>query len=93
MMDGTTRLSMEGAPLFHYSSLACFAEYAVVPEQCCVPVPKDIPFETAAVIGCAVTTGVGSVLNTAKVEEGSSVAVFGAGGVGLSTVACKLRSI
>jgi len=86
MMDGTTRLSLDGMPVFHFSALACFADMAVVPEVCCVPLPRDIPFSVAALIGCAVTTGVGAVLNTAKVPAGSSVAVFGAGGVGLSIV-------
>jgi NDMA-dependent alcohol dehydrogenase len=86
MLDGTTRLSQNGEPLYHFSALACFAEYAVVPQECCVRMPSDLPFPVAALIGCAVTTGVGSVLNTAKVRAGSSVAVFGAGGVGLSTI-------
>jgi S-(hydroxymethyl)glutathione dehydrogenase / alcohol dehydrogenase len=86
MIDGTTRLSLNGKPLYHYSALACFAEYCVVPEQCCVKMPADLNPEMAAVIGCAVATGVGSVLNTAKVRAGSSVAVVGAGGVGLSTI-------
>jgi len=87
MLDGTTRLTRSsGQPVFHFSALACFAEACVVPYQCCVPLPKSIPMPIAAVIGCAVTTGVGSVLNTAKVEPGSTVAVFGAGGVGLSTI-------
>ncbi len=86
MMDGTTRLSLNGQPVYHYCALACFAERAVVPQQCCIPLPHDIPFSVAALIGCAVTTGVGSVLNTAKVAPGSTVAVFGAGGVGLSIV-------
>jgi len=86
MIDGTTRLSMDGVPVYHYSSLACFAEYAVVSSQCCVKMPSSLPFEISAVIGCAVTTGVGSVLNTARVSAGSSVVVYGAGGVGLSTV-------
>lgn len=87
MLDGTTRLkTAEGNPVFHFSALACFAEHCVVPEQCCVTIPKDIPLEIAALIGCAVTTGVGSVLNTAQVEPGSTVVVFGVGGVGLSTV-------
>src|SRR5262249_36495230 len=84
MMDGTTRLSRGGQPVYHFSSLACFAEYAVVPQECCVPMSKDVPLPVAALIGCAVTTGVGAVLNTARVRPGSSVAVFGAGGVGLS---------
>ncbi len=86
MLDGTTRLSLNGQPVFHFSALACFAERAVVPEQCCVPLPASVPLEIAAVIGCAVTTGVGSVLNTAKVTPGSSVVILGVGGVGLSTV-------
>jgi NDMA-dependent alcohol dehydrogenase len=86
MMDGTTRLSKDGRPVYHFSALACFADYAVVPQECCVPISKEIPLEVAALIGCAVTTGVGAVLNTAKVEPGSTVAVFGAGGVGLSII-------
>ena len=86
MQDGTTRLSENGNPIFHYCGLACLAEYVVVPDVSCVKMPTSLPHEIAAVIGCAVTTGIGSVLNTAKVEAGSSVAVFGAGGVGLSTI-------
>src|SRR5579862_9917883 len=92
MMDGTTRLSKDGQPVFHFSALACFAEYAVVPAQCCVRVPTEIPFEIAAVIGCAVTTGVGAVINTARIYgpevgvQGAVVAVYGSGGVGLSAV-------
>jgi Zn-dependent alcohol dehydrogenase len=86
MMDGTTRLSKNGRPVYHFSALACFADYAVVPQECCVTIAKDIPLTVAALIGCAVTTGVGAVLNTAKVEPGSTVAVFGAGGVGLSII-------
>jgi Zn-dependent alcohol dehydrogenase len=86
MLDGTTRLSQNGLPVFHFSALACFADYAVVPEQCCVVLPKSVVWESAAVIGCAVTTGVGAVFNTARVEAGASVAVFGVGGVGLSIV-------
>jgi S-(hydroxymethyl)glutathione dehydrogenase / alcohol dehydrogenase len=86
MLDGTTRLSRDGVPVFHYSALACFADYCVVPEQCCVKIPDAFNPEIAAVIGCAVSTGVGSVLNTAKVAPGSIAAVIGAGGVGLSTI-------
>ena len=86
MLDGTTRLSMDGQPVYHYSALACFAERCVVPAPCCVKMPEDLSPEIAAVIGCAVTTGVGSVLNTARVRPGSSVAVIGAGGIGLSTI-------
>jgi len=86
MMDGTTRLSLNGEPVYHYSSLACFANYIVVPQECCIPINSKMPFEISALIGCAVTTGVGAVLNTAKVAKNSSVVVFGAGGVGLSTI-------
>ena len=86
MLDGTTRLTQNGAPVYHFSALACFAEYTVVPEVCCVRLEKDIPLPVAALIGCAVTTGVGAALNTAHVRPGSSVAVFGAGGVGLSII-------
>lgn len=87
MLDGTTRLSRaDGTPVFHFSALACFAEACVVPQQCCVRLPDSVPFPIAAVIGCAVTTGVGSVLKTAQVGPGSSVAVYGVGGVGLSTI-------
>jgi len=86
MMDGTTRFSKNGQPVYHFSAVACFAQYIVVPEQCCVPLPRDVPLPVAALIGCAVTTGVGAVLNTAQVKPGSSVAVFGAGGVGLSII-------
>jgi NDMA-dependent alcohol dehydrogenase len=86
MLDGTTRFTKNGKPIYHFSGLACFAEYTVVPEQSCVPLPKQVPLEIAALIGCAVTTGVGAVLNTAQVKPGSSVAVIGAGGVGISVV-------
>lgn len=86
MMDGTTRLAKAGQPVYHFSTLACFADYIVVPQECCVPLDKAVPLEIAALIGCAVTTGVGAVLNTAKVRPGSSVVVYGAGGVGLSII-------
>ncbi len=86
MLDGETRLSRTGEPVYHYCGLACFAEFTIVPEICAVKMSSEVPFEIAALIGCAVTTGIGSVLNSAQVEAGSSVVVFGAGGVGLSTV-------
>jgi S-(hydroxymethyl)glutathione dehydrogenase/alcohol dehydrogenase len=86
MLDGSTRLSKNGQPVYHFSALACFAEYCVVPQECCVPFDAAVPLPVAALIGCAVTTGVGAVLNTARVKPGSSVAVFGAGGVGLSII-------
>jgi NDMA-dependent alcohol dehydrogenase len=91
MMDGTPRLSLNGQPVYHFSALACFAQHTVVPQECCIAIGRDFPLNIAALIGCAVTTGVGAVLNTARVRPGSSVAVFGAGGVGLSTImAAKL---
>lgn len=86
MMDGTTRFSQGGQPIYHYSALGCFSDWIVVPEACCVPLPAAVPLPVAALIGCAVTTGVGAVLNTAQVRPGTSVVVFGAGGVGLSAV-------
>lgn len=86
MMDGTTRLSQNGAPVYHFSALSCFADHTVVPEVCCVPLDPSVPLTVAALIGCAVTTGVGAVLNTARVKPGSSVVIYGAGGVGLSII-------
>ena len=86
MMDGTPRLSKDGQPVYHYCALACFSEYTVVPQESCVRLREAVPLPVGALIGCAVTTGVGAVLNTAKVPPGSSVAVFGVGGVGLSVV-------
>jgi Zn-dependent alcohol dehydrogenase len=86
MMDGTTRLSRGGQKVYHWSTLSCFAEHAVVPQESCVLVRPEVPLPVAALVGCAVTTGVGAVLNTARVRPGSSVAVFGVGGVGLSII-------
>ncbi|RME70619.1 MAG: Zn-dependent alcohol dehydrogenase [Chloroflexi bacterium] len=86
MLDGTPRLSLNGQPVYHFSGLACFAEYTVVPEVSCIPIDRDFPLNIAALIGCAVTTGVGAAVNTVRVRPGSSVAVFGAGGVGLSII-------
>jgi NDMA-dependent alcohol dehydrogenase len=86
MPDGTTRLTRDGEPVYHYSFLSTFAERCVVPEESCVPIRKDASLEVAALVGCAVMTGIGAATNRARVEPGSSVAVFGAGGVGLSAV-------
>lgn len=86
LMDGTTRLSRDGEPVYHYSFLSTFAEACVVPEKSCVPITKDIPFDVAGLVGCAVTTGVGSVWRTAGVQPGDRVAVIGCGGVGLSAL-------
>jgi Zn-dependent alcohol dehydrogenase len=86
LLDGTPRLSRDGMPIYHYSYLSTFAEHAVVPAVCCVPIGNDVPAEIAAIVGCAVSTGLGAVWRTARVEEGDRVAVFGCGGVGLSAV-------
>ena len=86
LLDGTTRLSKDGQPVYHFSGMACFASHTIVAASACVPLSKDIPLTIGALIGCAVTTGVGAAINTAQVRPGSSVAVFGAGGVGLSVI-------
>ena len=86
LMDGSTRLSRDGEPVYHYSFLSTFAEACVVPERCCVRIADDVPFEIAGLVGCAVTTGVGAVWRTAGVRPGDRVAVIGCGGVGLSAL-------
>lgn len=86
MLDGASRLSKDGRLVHHFSNVSCFADYTVVSEQCCIPLKKEVPLTIGALIGCAVTTGVGAALNKARVRPGSSVAVFGAGGVGLSII-------
>jgi Zn-dependent alcohol dehydrogenase len=86
LMDGTPRLSRDGVPVYHYSFLSTFAEACVVPERSCVPVPAGAPLDVAALVGCAVTTGVGAVWRTAGVRPGDRVAVIGCGGVGLSAL-------
>lgn len=85
-MDGTTRLSKDGNPIYHMALVASFAEYAVSPAEQLLALPDEIPLPQAAVIGCAVLTGVGAVKNMAEVQIGSSVAVIGCGGVGLNVV-------
>jgi len=86
LMDGTSRLSRAGKALYHYSFISSFAEYCVVPESGCVVIERDIPLDKAALVGCAVMTGVGAALNTAHVQPGSVAAVIGAGGVGLNAI-------
>lgn len=92
LVDGTTRLSTtDGMPLKHFLSAATMAEYAVVDERGVVPIPDGVSSEIAAVIGCAVATGVGAVINTAQAQPGLPAAVIGCGGVGLSALlGCKL---
>lgn len=86
LLDGTTRFSRDGMSLGHFAGVSTFSELTVVPERAALPIPHDIPLELAALLGCAVTTGVGAVINAARVRQGSSVAVFGVGGVGLNVV-------
>jgi alcohol dehydrogenase len=86
LLDGTPRLSRDGEPIFHYCFLSSFAERAVVPLRCCVPIPPGVPFDVAALVGCAVTTGTGAVWRTAGVRPGERVCVIGCGGVGMSAV-------
>jgi len=86
LMDGTPRLSRDGEPIYHYSFLSTFADACVVPERSCVPIPEDVPFDVAALVGCAVSTGAGAVWRTAGVQAGDRVAIVGCGGVGLSAL-------
>jgi S-(hydroxymethyl)glutathione dehydrogenase/alcohol dehydrogenase len=86
MPDGTTRLSKNGKPIYHYMGTSTFAEYAVVPEIALAVINKEAPLDKVCLLGCGITTGFGAVLNTAKVEAGSSVAVFGLGGIGLGVI-------
>ena len=86
MPDGTTRFSINGEPIYHYMGTSTFSEYTVLPEISVAKVNKDAPLEEICLLGCGVTTGMGAVANTAKVEEGATVAVFGLGGIGLATI-------
>ncbi len=86
MPDGTTRFSYKGEPIYHYMGTSTFSEYTVVAEVSLAKVPKDAPLEKICLLGCGVTTGIGAVLNTAKEEEGATVAIFGLGGIGLAAI-------
>jgi S-(hydroxymethyl)glutathione dehydrogenase/alcohol dehydrogenase len=86
MPDGTSRFSYEGKPIFHYMGTSTFSEYTVVPEISLAKVREDAPLEKVCLLGCGVTTGIGAVHNTAKVQEGDTVAVFGLGGIGLAVI-------
>ena len=86
MPDGTTRFSMNGKPIYHYMGTSTFAEKTVVPEIALAKIDPKAPLDKVCLLGCGVTTGIGAVLNTAKVTEGSTVAVFGIGGIGLSVI-------
>ncbi|WP_048305940.1 S-(hydroxymethyl)glutathione dehydrogenase/class III alcohol dehydrogenase [Halomonas sp. PR-M31] len=86
MPDGTTRFSFEGKKLHHYMGCSTFSEYTVVPEVSLAKVSKEAPMDKICLLGCGVTTGIGAVRNTAKVEPGSTVAVFGLGAIGLAVI-------
>ncbi|WP_295453330.1 S-(hydroxymethyl)glutathione dehydrogenase/class III alcohol dehydrogenase [uncultured Thiodictyon sp.] len=86
MPDGTRRFSQNGKPIFHYMGCSTFSEYTVVPEIALAKINPAAPLDKVCLLGCGITTGIGAVLNTAKVEAGATVAVFGLGGIGLSVV-------
>jgi S-(hydroxymethyl)glutathione dehydrogenase/alcohol dehydrogenase len=86
MPDGTSRFSLNGEPLHHYMGCSTFANFTVLPEIAVAKIRDDAPFDKVCYIGCGVTTGIGAVINTAKVEPGANVVVFGLGGIGLNVV-------
>ena len=86
MPDGTSRFSIEGKPILHYMGTSTFANYTVLPEIALAKIRSDAPFDKVCYIGCGVTTGIGAVINTAKVEIGSKAIVFGLGGIGLNVL-------
>ncbi|HET6470411.1 MAG TPA: S-(hydroxymethyl)glutathione dehydrogenase/class III alcohol dehydrogenase [Pseudomonadales bacterium] len=86
MPDGTSRFSFKGKPLHHYMGTSTFSNFTVLPEIAVAKIREDAPFDKICYIGCGVTTGIGAVINTAKVEAGANVAVFGLGGIGLNVI-------
>ena len=86
MPDGTSRFSLNGETLFHYMGTSTFSNHTVLPEIAVAKIREDAPFDKVCYIGCGVTTGLGAVINTAGVEPGSNVAVFGLGGIGLNVI-------
>ncbi len=86
MPDGTSRFSLGGDKLFHYMGTSTFANFTVLPEIALAKVREDAPFDKICYLGCGVTTGLGAVMNTAKVEPGSNVVIFGLGGIGLNVI-------
>src|SRR5215471_5274885 len=86
MPDGTSRFSCNGSPVMHYMGTSTFANFTVLPEIAVAKIREDAPFEKVCYIGCGVTTGIGAVINTAKVEPGANVVVFGLGGIGLNVI-------
>jgi S-(hydroxymethyl)glutathione dehydrogenase/alcohol dehydrogenase len=86
MPDGTSRFSLNGKPLYHFMGTSTFSNFTVLPEIAVAKIREDAPFDKVCYIGCGVTTGIGAVVNTAKVRPGSNVAVFGLGGIGLNVI-------
>jgi len=86
MPDGSSRFSLAGEPIYHYMGCSTFANFTVLPEIAVAKIREDAPFDKVCYIGCGVTTGIGAVINTAKVEPGANVVVFGLGGIGLNVV-------
>jgi S-(hydroxymethyl)glutathione dehydrogenase/alcohol dehydrogenase len=86
MPDGTSRLSLKGQSIFHYMGTSCFSDYSVVPEIALAKINQEAPLDKVCLLGCGISTGIGAVLNTAKVSPGATVAVFGLGAIGLSVV-------
>jgi S-(hydroxymethyl)glutathione dehydrogenase/alcohol dehydrogenase len=86
MPDGTSRFSLNGEPLHHYMGTSTFSNFTVLPEIAVAKIRQDAPFDKVCYIGCGVTTGIGAVINTARVEPGANVAVFGLGGIGLNVI-------
>src|ERR1700712_5502089 len=86
MPDGTSRFSLGGKPILHYMGCSTFANYTVLPEIALAKIRDDAPFDKVCYIGCGVTTGIGAVIFTAKVEPGANVVVFGLGGIGLNVI-------
>lgn len=86
MPDGTSRFSYKGETIYHYMGCSTFSNFTVLPEIALAKIRKDAPFDKACYVGCGVTTGVGAVVNTAKVEPGANVVVFGLGGIGLNVI-------
>jgi S-(hydroxymethyl)glutathione dehydrogenase/alcohol dehydrogenase len=91
MPDGTSRFSLSGTPLYHYMGTSTFSNFTVLPEIAVAKIREDAPFDKVCYIGCGVTTGIGAVINTAKVEPGAKTVVFGLGGIGLNVIqGCRI---
>jgi len=86
LLDGSTRFKLDGMEIKHFAGVSSFSEYSVVPERAVLKIPDDFPLDRAALLGCGVITGVGAVFHSARVKPGSSVAVFGSGGVGINVI-------